>query len=126
MMARTFHYTPNPSYRTKDAADWWSKLEIELQGWIANAIAGERRHRLNATSSPSIARGYDEIRCDIAQALAAADDWDGFSIAHQLTLRGWPGDVELVQLCNVWSCQLRGHIRARLAARGSNLRGDQA
>jgi hypothetical protein len=124
MSARTFHYTPNAGYRTKDAVEWWQNLEMSLQGWIADALGGEKRHRLTATSSTSIARSYDEIRGDLSQALAAAPDWDGFSIAHQLTLRGWPGDVELVVLCNVWSCRLRGLIRARLKARGPNLRGD--
>jgi hypothetical protein len=126
MSARTFHYSPNAGYRSKDAASWFSTLETELQGWIADALAGQKRHRLSATNSASVARNYDDVRCDIAQALAAAEDWDGFTIAHQLTLRGWPGDVELVMICNVWSCRLRGRIRARLLARSPNLRGDES
>lgn len=126
MSVRTWHYRPNPGYRTKDAANWCASLEQDLQGWIADALAGAKRHRLDASTMAGVARSHDEIHCDIAHALAQAVEWDGFSIAHELTLRGWPGDVELVQICNVWSCRLVGLIRARRAARPANLRGDES
>ena len=76
---------------------------------------------MTAASNASIARDADDIRCDLAHALTTAVEWDGFSIAHELKLRGWPADVALVQLCNVWSCKLGGKIRAQWAARKSTL-----
>lgn len=117
---RVWHYCPTPNFRSKDAGAWCADLEQHLQLWIGDALAGDKQHRLSATSSRMIARSADEIHCDIAQALAAAVEWDGFSLAHELKLRGWPADVELVVLCNRWSCALRQKIRARLAHRGPN------
>jgi hypothetical protein len=123
---RFFHYVPRPEYRSKDASDWAHSLNEHITRWICEALNGSRRRRLVSSSSKLIARSQDEIRCDIAQALAACPEWDGFSIAHALKERGWPADVDLVFQCNIWSSNLWPKIKARLAAGGRNLRGDAA
>lgn len=117
----TWHYVCRPQYRTQNAMDWTPDLAAALSGWIGDALTGNKAHRLAALSTPSINRDADDIRCDIAHALTTAVEWDGFSLAHELKLRGWPADVALVQLCNVWSCGLSAKIRAQLAARKPNL-----
>lgn len=117
MSARTFHYIPFANERSGAAVAHFTTLESHLRQWIVDAMAGLKPGRLSATSQPALPRTTDEIRCDIAQVLAAATEWDGFTIAHLLKLRGWPADVELVQLCNAWSCGILRQVLDEKRAR---------
>ncbi len=107
----TWHEIPRPAYRSQDAIRHGASLMAALQPWFEAAIHGELRF-LPQGSLVSAPKDSDDMLRDCATVLSAAVEWEGFLMAQEFAVRGWPADYDLVQRCNRWSCDRK---RARIA-----------
>jgi hypothetical protein len=95
-----WHYKPSRHFHTEEAVRHVDSLAEALLVWVAS----ERPAKVLDVAGEV---DLEELRAQLASALAAAVEWDGRSVVAQLVAKfSWPDEQTLVERIHRWSCAL--------------------